>query len=277
MLLVADRTDLAPATFVAQHGEVFAVFDSATQDSGNVSYGVRVGGEKLFVKTAGSPTDGRPFLPHDARVALLRNAVRLAGTVSDAAMPPLRNVIESIEGPMLVYEWVEGELVGTTRSRRSDPSSAFARFRALPLVERAAALDTVFRLHVILAARRWIASDFYDGCLIYDFANRAMHVVDLDHYRDAPFMNEMGRMFGSSRFMAPEEHERGARIDHRTTVYAMGRTVEQFLSVDGHVTEGISSLISRACHADPERRFDRVENFYRAWSGITPLHARDEG
>jgi hypothetical protein len=32
-----------------------------------------------------------------------------------------------------------------------------------------------------------------------------MQVVDLDNYRDAPFINHMGRMFGSTRFMAPEE------------------------------------------------------------------------
>ena len=40
----------------------------------------------------------------------------------------------------------------------------------------------------------------------------------------------MGRMFGSSRFMAHEEFERGARIDERTTVFTMGRTAAVLLS-----------------------------------------------
>ena len=34
-------------------GRVFAVFDERTQDSGNISYGVDVGGQRFFVKTAG--------------------------------------------------------------------------------------------------------------------------------------------------------------------------------------------------------------------------------
>ena len=265
MLLTAERTDLAAPAFVAQHAEVFAVFDATTQDSGNVSYGARVGAERLFVKTAGSPGDPRPFLPHDGRVALLRNAARLARSVSDPALPALRNEIESAEGPLLVYDWVDGELVGTSRARRTDPTSAFVRFLSLDARERATALDVVFRLHVRLAERGWIASDFYDGSLIYDFARRRIHVVDLDSYRDAPFANDMGRMFGSDRFMAPEEYERGARIDERTTVFTMGRTVAVLLSLG---TEAVASLIARACQRDPRGRFGTVAQFYDAWSAV---------
>ena len=263
LLLAAERTDLAPSELVTRHADVFAVFDWTSQDSGNVSYGVRVGGERLFVKTAGSPAGARPFLPYPERVALLHNAVRLARSVSDPALPTLRNVVESAEGPVLVYEWVDGELVGTPASRRSDPTSAFARFLSLDPHERASALDIVFRLHVKLAAHGWIASDFYDGSLLYDFERRRMHVVDLDSYRDGPFTNEMGRMFGSSRFMAPEEYERGARIDERTTVFTMGRTVAQFASLG---TPAIDALIARACERDPRRRFASIAELYEAWS-----------
>jgi serine/threonine-protein kinase len=263
MLLTAKRTDLTPDAFVARHADVFAVFDATTQDSGNVSYGARVGDERLFVKTAGSPQDLRPLPPHPERVALLRNAVRLARSVSDPALPGLRNIVESAEGPLLVYEWVEGELVGTSAARRSDPASAFSRFLALDPRERAAALDVVFRLHVNLARHGWIACDFYDGSLLYDFARRRMHVIDLDSYRDGPFINEMGRMFGSTRFMAPEEYELGARIDERTTVFTMGRTVAQFLPLG---TPAIRNLIARACEPDPQRRLATVAEFYEAWT-----------
>jgi len=265
MLLTAEQTDLTPHAFVAQHADVFAVFDATTQDSGNVSYGARVGEERLFIKTAGLPGDRGAFLTHDARVALLHNAVRLARSVFDPALPALRNVVESAEGPLLVYEWVDGELVGTSAARRSDPDSAFARFRSLDAHERAAALDAVFRLHVTLAERGWIASDFYDGSLLYDFVRRRIHVVDLDSYRDGPFTNDMGRMFGSDRFMAPEEYELGARIDECTTVFTMGRTIEQFVALG---TPAITSLITRACDHDPRRRFLTVAEFYDAWRAL---------
>jgi len=264
-LLATVSTELAPDVFVAHNADVFAVFDATTQDSGNVSYGARVGDERFFVKTAGSPNDARPFLRHDARVALLRNAVRLARAVSDPALPALRNVVESSEGPLLIYDWVDGERLGTSAARRSDPASAFARFLALDVDERVAALDVIFRLHVTLARAGWVASDFYDGSLIYDFARRRLHVVDLDSYRDGPFANDMGRMFGSSRFMAPEEHTLGARIDERTTVFTMGRTVAQFLALG---SEPVEALVARACDADPRRRFATMAQFYETWSSL---------
>jgi serine/threonine-protein kinase len=262
MLLTAEYTDLKPTDFVARNADVFAVFDATTQDSGNESYGARVGDDRYFIKTAGSPGD-RSFLSHDARVALLRNAVRIARSVSDPALPALRHVVESPEGPLLVYEWVDGEPVSTPAERRSDPTSPFARFRSLDPHERAAALDAIFRVHVKLAERGWIASDFYDGSLMYDFTRRQVHVIDLDSYRDAPFANDMGRMFGSDRFMALEEYELGARIDERTTVFTMGRTIEQFLALG---TPATTSLIARACDNDPRRRFQTMAEFYAAWA-----------
>ena len=174
MLLTTQQTDLTPAAFIALNADVFAVFDSSTQDSGNISYGVRVGEERFFVKTAGALRDSRAFLSHSGRVELLRNAIRIRSSVSDSMLPALRNVIQSVEGPLLVYEWLEGELIGCSSSRRSDAASALARFLALPWQERAAALDVVFRLHVSLAQRGWVACDQYDGCFIYDFARRQM-------------------------------------------------------------------------------------------------------
>ena len=59
-------------------------------------------------------------------------------------------------------------------------------------------LDAIFDLHNELAGAGWIAVDFYDGCLIYDFKSGRLGIVDLDMYRERPFRNEMGRLFGSA-------------------------------------------------------------------------------
>jgi serine/threonine-protein kinase len=256
-------TELGARDFIAEHGEIFAVFDSATQDSGNVAYGVEVGGHRFFVKTAGAKDDARPFLAHAERVALLRNAVRLRRSVPDTTLPVLRQVVESAEGPLLVYDWVEGEVLRKGGAPSAEASSAFVRFRGLPANEISDALERVFRLHVELARQGWVASDFYDGCLIYDFACRELHVIDLDNYREGPFFNDVGRMFGSTRFMAPEEHQLGVRIDERTTVFTLGRTIEQLFPA-AHAK--VLSVASRACELHPRRRFQTVEEFYQAWS-----------
>ena len=72
--------------------------------------------------------------------------------------------------------------------------------------------------------------DFYDGAMIYDFDRHRVHAIDLDSYHMGPFTNRMGRMFGSTRFMAPEEFELEATIDERTTVFTMGRTAAVLIS-----------------------------------------------
>src|SRR5690606_36994748 len=83
-------------------------------------------------------------------------------------------------------------------------------------------------VHVALAAAGWIACDLYDGCLMVDFSTDRLTLIDLDTYARGPFVNEMGRMFGSDRFMAPEEHVFGAEIDQRTTVFTLGRLALHF-------------------------------------------------
>lgn len=255
-LLARDSIDDDAEVFLRSVGEVFAVFDERTQDSGNLSYGVALAGQRYFVKTAGR-VDASAHLAHPARVSLLRNAVEIA-RVSHAAMPALRNVIESPAGPLLVYDWVDGEVLGVPAARRADPASAFQRFRALPTSEIERCLGLILDLHRLLARAGWIASDFYDGSLLYDFATARLNVIDLDHYHRGPVRNTMGRMFGSSRFMAPEEHELGAMIDERTTVYTLGRTALVFLSES-------SPVIERATRPNRAERYTTVAELDDAW------------
>jgi len=266
-----DVINEQPEHYLRSVGMVFAEFSALTQDSGNVSYGVQIGAERYFVKTAGWPDDPRPFLNHAARVALLRNAVRLSESCHHPTLPRLYRVIESPSGPMLVYQWLEGELLGAPRARRDDPESAFQRFRSLPAATIQERLDAIFDLHHKLASAGWIAVDFYDGCLIFDFKSGRLGVVDLDNYRECHFRNEMGRMFGSTRFMAPEEFELGALIDERTNVFVMGRTALIFLS-DGTLnadafrgTPALYEVVARACEPERSRRYDSMVAFYDAW------------
>jgi serine/threonine-protein kinase len=273
-LLDCPAIEQPPAEYLRSVGAVFAEFGAGTQDSGNVSYGVRVGADRFFVKTAGRPDDPRPYLDHAGRVALLRNAVRLHASVQHPLAPGPMRVIESPAGPMLVYHWLDGELLGVPRARRDDAASPFARFRGLPADTIRACLDDVFDLHAAQARAGWVASDFYDGCLLYDFAAARLWVMDLDTYRLGPFRNDMGRMFGSDRFMAPEEHELGALIDERTTVFTLGRAALVFLSdgtLNAEAFRGPRALLhvaTRACAPDPADRFQTVAALLAAWRGV---------
>jgi len=132
-------------------------------------------------------------------------------------------------------------------------------------------LDDLFDLHEQIARLGWVAVDFYDGCIIYDFTTERLGVVDLDMYVEGPFRNEMGRMFGSTRFMSPEEFEPGAIIDERSNVYVMGRTALVFLS-DGTLnrggfrgTDALFDVVAKACNPERGDRFQSMEEFCRTW------------
>lgn len=270
-LLDIETTDQTPGDFLRSVGKVFAIFDDHTQDSGNISYGVVADGRRFFVKTAGISNNPNSFLSHRQRVTLLRNAVSFHRCVRHRSLPELFIVIESPHSPMLVYEWVSGKLVGVERSQRANPTSPFQRFRTLPTAELLQALDVVFEFHRHVAERGWVAVDFYDGSMIYDFADQALHLIDLDHYRYQSFTNDMGRMFGSTRFMAPEEFELGARIDEVTNVFAMGRVIAVFLS-DGALepapfrgSKPLHEVMVRACRLERQERFPSMKAFHAAW------------
>jgi hypothetical protein len=270
-LIEIKMTAQSPADFLRSTGQVFAVFDERTQDSGNISYGVLAGERRFFVKTAGTPENSKAHLSHEQRVAWLRNAVSFRRSVNHHSLPELLNVIESPHGPMLVYEWVPGELIGIERSRRADPAAPFQRFRALPLSELITGLDVVFDFHRSAAELGWVAVDFYDGVMIYDFSTQAMRLIDLDHYRDRPFTNEIGRMLGSTRFMALEEFELGAIIDEVTNVFTMGRIISVFLS-DGTLEltpfrgdRALYEVMIRACQPERKERFPSMKAFHAAW------------
>ena len=256
------RVDLDPPTFLSQRGEIFAVFDERMQDSGNISYGVEINGERYFVKTAGRPDDDRPYLDLSGRVSLLRNAVRLAKSSDHRTLPKFHQVVESSSGPMLTYDWVEGENV----------RSCLDRVRSLAVSEVTHLVTEVYDLHRELTRLGWIANDFYDGAMIYDFRRRRVHVIDLDSYNTGSFTNSMGRMAGSSRFMAPEEFELGATIDERTTVFTMGRTAAVLMSNNSlernafRGTDDQYEVMVRSCAQNPEDRFQTVADMYAAWS-----------
>lgn len=97
-----------------------------------------------------------------------------------------------------------------------------AAFFALPLDARLRVEDDLIDFLLCTHARGYVAVDFYDGSVLYDRAAGHALFCDVDCFARKPFVNRMGRLWGSSRFMAPEEFTLGAQIDERTNVYLAG-------------------------------------------------------
>jgi len=259
-LLDVARVDRPIAEHLATSGDVFVTITG--HDSGNTSYGVSVAGERWFVKHASDA----------AAVAMLENAVRFHAAVRHPAIVPLAATLRTRDGLALVHPWRDGEVLNDPLLpggvRRDDPRSSFARFRALPAPEIVAALDKIFDAHVAIARAGFVAVDFYDGAIIYDFAMRSVHLVDLDSY-SPPYTLDRERQFGSTRFMAPEELRRGAAIDERTTVFTLGRTAFVLLgdAASWRADPRRREVALRATAANPADRFATVDELDRAWRG----------
>ncbi|MGW7098661.1 serine/threonine protein kinase [Streptomyces sp. NPDC054838] len=261
---VTHVADLAAAP--DRLGTVFRRFDE--QGSGCVSYGLLASGKRWFVKTA-TTAEG---------IASLRRALSLHGQVSHASLVPLAYSFATDDGLVLVHPWMSGEvLYHPTRSRRGGravPGSPMARFRAQPLPRVHAALESVLSAHRAVDDAGFIAVDFYDGCMLYDFDLHRMVLCDLDEYRPGPFVLEADRLPGSTRYMAPEQFARGSLIDSRTTVFGLGRALRLLLDAGDEEkqwrgTPEQLAVVRRATATLPERRYPSVRSLIDAWRAAT--------
>ena len=141
---------------------------------------------------------------------------------------------------------------------------ALERFRRLPVGDVLRALQVILDAHLAIAAAGWISVDLYDGCFLYDFDGRRMHLIDLDEYRPGAFVLDADRLPGSRRYMAPEEWARGATIDERTTVHHLGRTFQQLLT-DDRATRRERAVAARATDPDPDGRHPTVAALVADW------------
>lgn len=249
------------------------MFDSRTQDSGHISYGVRdTSGRRWFVKTPGEDTLNSGGADRAARSRALQLSAEVSTAVEHPALISLDRIVDTEHGIVTVSAWFDGELLRAPAELRDEPTHAFSRFKSLPIDEIVDALDSVVDLHVQLDAQGWIAGDLYDGCLMYDFATRTIKVMDLECYHRGPYVNQVGRLPGSTRFMAPEEWTMGAVIDSRTMVFNLGRMIE-ILLLERHPTHAARGVVQAATREDPSERPRSMADFHDAWraaSGPTP-------
>ena len=249
-------------SFLAEYGEPFEVFDQ--QDSGNICFSLRRGEEKRFVKVAGAVTVRGSVSPEEA----VRRMRACSAVWHALAHPALLALIEEKPIPggcAQVFEYFEGRCMSPMYGEHK-------RFRALPFQEKLGIYQTVLAFHEYVGSRGYVAIDFYDGCVLYNFETRQCRLCDVEFYRPGPIVNDMGRMWGSGRFMSPEEFTLGAVIDERSNVYAMGQTAFQlFGGGTDHSPEqwhASQAMYRAAIKAVSERREDRyasIAEYRAAW------------
>ncbi|MCL2832829.1 MAG: hypothetical protein FWD78_06645 [Treponema sp.] len=194
---------------------MFKVFDD--QDSGNICFGIINGDKKYFLKFAGAPTARANVSPAQA---IERNK-RSVSVYRDLVHKNLANLISTEEtggGFAMIFEWTDGECMGKMYPQSRE------KFMRIPEKTKLQVFNDILAFHDHAAKMGYVAIDFYDGSIMYDFIAGKTVICDIELYEKSPYVNQMGRMYGSSRFMSPEEFSLGAVIDEVTNVYTMGAT-----------------------------------------------------
>ena len=141
----------------------------------------------------------------------------------------------------------------------------------MPYNIRLEVFDDILSFHAEVIDKWYVAIDFYDGSIMYDFDEKKTVICDIDFYSKQPYINCMGRMWGSSRFMSPEEYKVGEVIDELTNVYLMGATAFALFS-DYHrsfeewkLTEELYKVALKAVSNDRKDRQQSIKQFIKEW------------
>ncbi|WP_409274806.1 protein kinase domain-containing protein [Neobacillus sp. SCS-31] len=257
-------------------GDVFCVFDE--QDSGNISFGLVKNNKKLFVKYAGAKPKDFSGNPKDAIDRLVK-AIPIYKILEHPSLIKLIDYFSIENGYVAVFEWFEGECLHSHwsfggKAKYTNPESPFYRFKNLDFKKRLDALDTIFAFHTYVESQGFVAVDFYDGSILYDFKNHKTKICDIDFYRKSPSNNDLGEHFwGSTRSKSPEEFNLGSPIDSKTNVFTMGAIA--FGLLGGEMDHSFSKweadkklyeVAIKAVETERDNRYSTVKEFYEAWN-----------
>lgn len=250
-------------SFISNYGKVFKVFDK--QDSGCISFGVQDRGGKFFIKVAGAKPVRFSGKPEDA-VKALKNASRVYEDLRHSNLVYYSNGTDIKDGYTAIFEWTEAECMGRQYNSRH-------KFFQLPVEDRIRIFEDILIFHKFVAKQGYVAIDFYDGSIMYDFERKRTIICDIDYYSKLPYINTMGRMYGSSRFMSPEEFEKGATIDEVTNVFNMGATAFALLgdSLERNLPKWnaekeLFEVAKKAVSKDRKERYQSLDELFIAWN-----------
>lgn len=281
--------ELHDFSWLKKYGEAFWIVDET--GSGCVCVGMKNGDTRLFCKIAGVNTVEAEVSPEES-VRILKNAVHL---YTDLAHPHLIKLIEHYEYNdfyVAVFQWADGECLfdhWNFEIYKKNPQikSPKQRFKALPAAKKIKAVDSLFSFLQNVNEKGYTAVDFYDGSLMYDFASDTLTVCDIDLFRKAPVINDIGTdWFGTKRLKAPEEYRKGSAIDQQTNLFTLGALIFEFFGnfsdeemKQRYITNRFEpcslsnwelgqesyQVAIKAVEADKNRRWGNFAEFFKAW------------
>ncbi len=223
--------ELHDFTWLKKYGTAFWVVDET--GSGCVCIGMQKEDKKYFCKIAGVNTLEADVSPEEA-IRILKQAVSI---YQELEHPNLIKLVEAYDYKkfyVAVFEWAEGECLfdhWNFEKYQNDPllKSPKQRFGELSVHQKLKCVDILFSFLQNVNEKGYVAVDFYDGSIMYDFKNDITTICDIDFFKKTPVVNDMGEnWFGTKRLKAPEEYKEGSVIDEQTNIFTLGALIFEF-------------------------------------------------
>jgi serine/threonine-protein kinase len=257
-------------SFLRKYGKVFKAFDG--QASGNISFGMENGEKRYFVKFAGAPKpnyiSNRESGAVDAASAIefLKAAAPLYTELAHPALIKFVSAEEIGGGYAAVFEWEDA--IGIEPKGSPD----YMKFMQMPIEKKMRAFEDIVEFHAYVAAKGYVALDFYDGSILYDYDKEKVIICDIDLYQKSPFAN-VGKLgiVGSARYVSPEECVKDAIMDEITNVYTMGATAFALLAHGDRSPEAwalssaLYAVAKRAVSDERDERQQSIRQLMEEW------------
>ena len=275
--------------WLKKYGNAFWGLDET--GSGCICVGMEKAGKKYFCKIAGVGTLEAEVSPKES-VEILKRAVRI---YKDLEHPNLIKLVEAYEQEELyiaVFQWEEGECLFDhwnfeTYERDASLISPKEKVKELPILKKLKMVTVMCSFLQHVQDKGYVAVDFYDGSIMYDFATDKTTICDIDFFKKAPVINDMGAdWFGTKRLKAPEEYMEGAAIDEQTNLFTLGALIfelfgtfsreeigqrymqNRFLPCDiscWQLNEDSYKIACKAVAQERNQRYTTIKEFGKAW------------
>jgi serine/threonine-protein kinase len=277
-------------SWLNKHGKAFSVIDQT--GSGCLCVGMKDKDNKYFCKIAGVDTIEAEVPPQEA-VNVLKNSVQL---YQNLKYPNLIEIVDEYvhnEFYIVVYKWAEGECLfdhWNFELYKNDSSlrSPAERFKKLDINRKLKVVDEIFKFMINVSEHEYVAVDFYDGSIMYDFEKDKTTFCDIDFFRKSPVSNDMGSdWYGTKRLKSPEEYIFGETINEATNVFTIGALIFDFFGDFNSedimkrykdccfyacspekwtLNQKCYSVVVKATQNNRENRYQKISEFHAAWN-----------
>ncbi|MBS6646054.1 MAG: hypothetical protein KH366_20955 [Clostridiaceae bacterium] len=281
--------ELHDFTWLKKYGTAFWAVDET--GSGCIGLGMENADKKYFCKIAGVNTIEAEVSPKES-IEILKGAVHL---YYELKHPNLVKIIEDYDYEqfyVVVFEWTEGACLfdhWNFEKYQKDTAikSPKEKFRQLSVSKKLSAIDVLFSFLQNVNRKGYVAVDFYEGSIMYDFSTDKIAICGIDLFKKAPVINDKGaEWFGTKRLKAPEEYIKDSVIDEQTNIFTLGALIFEFFGYfseeevkkryqnnqfipcsysNWQLNEESYQVAIRAVCLDRNERYMTFDDFFRDW------------